>query len=209
MLFRSVLLIKEYPQPSITLIFFAYTFRSIGICCSSSRFSDFAICVGRTGSYGSRDYVAAASRVPQTYVPFIYFAHRFSYNSPEFPQSWTLDDIKKDEGDGGSESEVENDDEPQHAAKTVAPSSLPQKQVSQAYIEFLRFLQLGCSGSPLQGYPTVMIILSTIPSSVRSLFLNTRCSLTSLHNTGYDSLHRCRRSIFASLRILHFFLGSR
>lgn len=91
----------------------------------------------------------------------------FFYNSPEFPQSWTLDNIKKDEGDGGSESEVENDDEPQHAA-----SSLPQKQASQAYREFLQFLQLGCSGSPLQGYPTVMIILSTIPSSVRCLFLN-------------------------------------
>lgn len=95
----------------------------------------------------------------------------FSYNSPEFPQSWTLDDMKKDEGDGGSESEVENDDEPQHAAKTVTPSSSPQRQASQAYLEFLQFLQLGCSGSPLQGYPTVMIILSTIPSSVRYLFL--------------------------------------
>jgi E3 ubiquitin-protein ligase listerin len=99
----------------------------------------------------------------------LYFDHdlKFSYyKSPEFPQSWTLDDIK-DEGDGGSESEVEiDDDEPQHAAKTVTPSSLPQKQ---AYLEFLQFLQLGCSGSPLQGYPTVMIILSTIPSSVRCL----------------------------------------
>jgi hypothetical protein len=106
---------------------------------------------------------------------FILFYSRFTLNflmiSPDFPQSWTLDDIKKDEGDDGSESEVENDDEPQHAAKTVTPSSLPQKQASQAYREFLQFLQLGCSGSPLQGYPTVMIILSTIPSSVRCLFL--------------------------------------
>ena len=114
--------------------------------------------------------MATASCVPQRYVLFI-FAHdlNFSYKSPEFPQSWTLDDIKKDGGDGGSESEVEkDDDEPRQAAKTVTPSSLPQKQASQAYLEFLRFLQLGCSGSPLQGYPTVMIILSTIPSSVRS-----------------------------------------
>ncbi|KIY45151.1 hypothetical protein FISHEDRAFT_49914 [Fistulina hepatica ATCC 64428] len=34
-----------------------------------------------------------------------------------------------------------------------------------AYSDFLRFLQLGCSGSPLQGYPIVIIILSSIPSS--------------------------------------------
>ena len=65
------------------------------------------------------------------------------------------------------------DDEPQHVTKTATSSSLPQNQASQAYLEFLQFLQLGCSGSPLQGYPTVMIILSTIPSSVRSLFLKT------------------------------------
>ena len=165
--------------------------------------------MGRTGSYSSRDYVAAASCIPQTYVPYIYINHNFSYNSPEFPQSWTLDNIKKHEEDGGSESEVENDNEPQHAAKTVTSSSLPQKQASQAYLEFLQFLQLGCSGSPLQGYPTVMIILSTIPSSVRCLFLKPQCSLTSLHNIGYGFLHPCRRNIFASLRILHFFLGSR
>jgi hypothetical protein len=54
--------------------------------------------------------VAATSCVPQTYVPFLYFARDLPQNSPEFPQSWTLDDIKKDEEDGGSESEVENDD---------------------------------------------------------------------------------------------------
>lgn len=37
---------------------------------------------------------------------------------------------------------------------------------SLAYQEFLQFLQLGCSGSPLQGYPTVVIVISTIPSLV-------------------------------------------
>ena len=132
--------------------------------------------------------------------------------SPEYPQSWTLDDIKKDEGDEGSESEVENDDELQHAAKTVTPSSLPQNQSSQVYREFLQFLQLGCSGSPLQGYPTVMIILSTIPSSVRYfLSLNLDARSHRLHNTlaGDDFRHYCRCNILASLRILHFFLGGR
>lgn len=97
---------------------------------------------------------------------------KFSYDSPEFPQSWTLDDsIKYNEEDGGSGSEAESNDESQSVLKTVVPSSFPQKQPSQAYLEFLQFLQLGCSGSPSQGYPTVVIVLSTIPSSVCRLFL--------------------------------------
>lgn len=40
------------------------------------------------------------------------------------------------------------------------------RQNSGAYQEFLQFLELGCSGAPIQGYPTVVIILSTIPPSV-------------------------------------------
>lgn len=35
-----------------------------------------------------------------------------------------------------------------------------------AYREFLQFLELGCSGSPHQGYPAVVVIVSTIPFSV-------------------------------------------
>jgi len=31
----------------------------------------------------------------------------------------------------------------------------------------LQFLELGCGGSPLQGYPAVIVILSSIPPSVR------------------------------------------
>ena len=60
-----------------------------------------------------------------------------------------------------SHSDSEDDDEdahPGHAPKT-----------SLAYTEFLQFLELGCGGSPIHGYPTVVIILSTIPSSVRIL----------------------------------------
>jgi len=39
-------------------------------------------------------------------------------------------------------------------------------QPSEAYREFLQFLELGCAGSPVDGYPTVLVVLSTIPSSV-------------------------------------------
>jgi hypothetical protein len=31
----------------------------------------------------------------------------------------------------------------------------------------LQFLELGCGGSPIQGYSTVILVISSIPSSVR------------------------------------------
>ena len=47
-------------------------------------------------------------------------------------------------------------------------SNKPQPSVdSWPYREFLQFLQLGCRGSPVQGYPTVVVILATIPPEVR------------------------------------------
>ena len=112
--------------------------------------------------------MATASSVPQTYAVFLFFfVHDLPHNnSPEFPQSWTLDDSRKDDEEGGDYgSEPESNDESRHATKTITPHKRP----SQAYLEFLQFLQLGCF-SPLQGYPTVVIIISTIPPSVR-LFL--------------------------------------
>ena len=62
-----------------------------------------------------------------------------------------------------------------------------KKKASGAYQEFLQFLELGCSGSPIQGYPTVVIILSTIPPSVRLLFFLDIVSLTIL--IRYFSIH--------------------
>jgi E3 ubiquitin-protein ligase listerin len=38
---------------------------------------------------------------------------------------------------------------------------------SPGFTDFLQFLELGCGGSPLQGYPAVLVILSSIPPSVR------------------------------------------
>ncbi|KAK0229492.1 hypothetical protein EDD85DRAFT_130041 [Armillaria nabsnona] len=65
--------------------------------------------------------------------------------------AWELADRVSVEGDGSSDEE----DEEQHPPSMARP----------AYDEFLQFLQLGCSGSPIQGYPTMVIIISTIPSS--------------------------------------------
>ena len=62
-----------------------------------------------------------------------------------------------------SEADVAHQHEPDKAIELVPHS--------QAYIEFQQFLQLGCSGSPVQGYPTVVVIISTIPTSVSSFIL--------------------------------------
>lgn len=85
----------------------------------------------------------------------------------EFPSCWDMeltrcygvpqkDQDEDEEDDSDEEGEEEDGQEP--PAETIKPSL--------AYQEFLQFLQLGCSGSPVQGYPTVVIILSTIPSSI-------------------------------------------
>lgn len=69
----------------------------------------------------------------------------------ECPHSWELEVKASQEEDD----EEDDDDSPKHPSTT-----------SGAYAEFLQFLQLGCSGSPVQGYPTVVVILSTMPSSI-------------------------------------------
>ncbi|KAG5352362.1 hypothetical protein C0989_002683 [Termitomyces sp. Mn162] len=85
----------------------------------------------------------------------------------EFPDAWELErahDYAKDE-EGDEDSDSESGDVEPGAEKTAIESGPTVKQ-STAYQEFLRFLELGCSGSSLQGYPTVVIIVSTIPSSI-------------------------------------------
>ena len=64
-----------------------------------------------------------------------------------------------DESDAGGNHEVEDDVDPddKHTNKTGH---------SSAYQEFLQFLQLGCYGSPTQGYPAIILVLSSIPSTV-------------------------------------------
>ncbi|PBK68595.1 hypothetical protein ARMSODRAFT_958257 [Armillaria solidipes] len=66
--------------------------------------------------------------------------------------AWELADRVSVEGDGSSDEEDEE--------------RRPPLKARPVYDEFLQFLQLGCSGSPIQGYPTVVIIISTIPSSI-------------------------------------------
>jgi len=97
-----------------------------------------------------RKHVAAVTQVHHWYVASSLFAPAFIV-SPEYPQCWELDARFRPDADG-SESESEAD------------SCLPP---SISYKGFLRFLELGCRGSPRQSYPAIVIVLSTIPNSVR------------------------------------------
>lgn len=63
--------------------------------------------------------------------------------------------------DDESDDENDSDDE--------EPKTNPAPVTSKAFQEFLLFLELGCLDSPLQGYPPVLIVLSTIPPFVRFL----------------------------------------
>jgi len=73
--------------------------------------------------------------------------------SLEYPRCWEFDAHFRPDADG-LESESEAD---------------PGLPPSIAYKDFLRFLELGCRGSPKQGYPALVLVLSTISHSVRFL----------------------------------------
>ncbi|KAH7921570.1 hypothetical protein BV22DRAFT_1096259 [Leucogyrophana mollusca] len=87
----------------------------------------------------------------------------------EFPSAWVLDAAydpnKQDDDESDSDGE---DGEVQGKEESTFPRGPSSEGQSQAYREFLQFLELGCAGSPVEGYPMVVIILSTIPSSIIS-----------------------------------------
>ena len=97
----------------------------------------------------------------------------------EFPAAWTLAGAyesvigESNDDEDGSDSEYseggvgdETLDENTHdMAKGPIKDAKPA-----AYADFLQFLQLGCNGSPVQGYPVVVIVLSTLSSPVSSAY---------------------------------------
>ena len=83
---------------------------------------------------------------------FVFVFGRRTHRAQEFPDAWALSGTY--ESDDGEDSEPDNEG-------PIKPA---------AYADFLQFLQLGCSGSPIQGYPIVVIVLSTLSSPVSSFF---------------------------------------
>ena len=97
----------------------------------------------------------------------------------EFPNAWELEralndnddnnETKGDEPDPDLDSDGEEcDTEDTNTKAKKLPPARAQSSLRPlcAYEEFLRFLESGCAGSPLQGYPAVIVVVSTIPSSV-------------------------------------------
>ncbi|PFH48098.1 hypothetical protein AMATHDRAFT_66268, partial [Amanita thiersii Skay4041] len=78
----------------------------------------------------------------------------------DYPTCWELERRKKS---GGLEFEGEESGSESESADTPLSGG---DGSPAAYKEFLLFLESGCAGSPLQGYPTILIILSTIPNSI-------------------------------------------
>ena len=83
----------------------------------------------------------------------------------EHPNAW-LFEAEGDKEDEDEDDESDHDDDDAAKPPPSRPSTTALTSPSEAYTEFLQFLATGCSGSPTQGYPTVILILSTIPSSV-------------------------------------------
>jgi hypothetical protein len=91
--------------------------------------------------------------------------------SAEFPQAWDIEVASEDnkhEDAAANESASDDDAEEDNAAISTIKATAQHQKRSLAYQEFLQFLELGCSGSPREGYPSVVVILSTIPSHVCS-----------------------------------------
>ncbi len=74
---------------------------------------------------------------------------------------------ENDENESDDESSEEDEDGSKDEEGSVHSEETGDKSLTPGYSAFLEFLKLGCSGTPLQGYQTVVVIISTIPPSVR------------------------------------------
>ncbi len=86
----------------------------------------------------------------------------------EFPRAWGIGaafGIPKATESDSDEEDDDSDTKDNSKQKPVAP--VVQGGQSPGFADFLQFLELGCGGLPLQGYPAVLAFLHSIPSSIR------------------------------------------
>ncbi|VDB92351.1 unnamed protein product [Peniophora sp. CBMAI 1063] len=89
----------------------------------------------------------------------------------EFPAAWELEAVDRHEHDRDHESDHEEEqsdeeDENSEEPRPITHGSPSATTAPKAFSDFLQFLELGCAGAPVQGYPTILIILTTIPTSI-------------------------------------------
>jgi hypothetical protein len=92
----------------------------------------------------------------------------------DYPRAWEIDtafDPRK-ANQSGSDEEVDDGSSAEEEANVqVVPTHVGKDRRSPGFVDFLQFLEVGCGGSPSQGYPAVIVILSSIPPSVGTLLL--------------------------------------
>ena len=103
---------------------------------------------------------------------FCRYQYQSTHYAADFPRTWEIDaafDPQKANQSGSDEEDDDSSGEEEINAQTV-PTQVSKDLRSPGFADFLQFLELGCGGSPLQGYPAVIVILSSIPPSVRVHF---------------------------------------
>ena len=93
---------------------------------------------------------------------------RGAHQAADYPRAWEIDtafDPQK-ANQSGSDEEDDGSSVEEEANVQAVPTQVGKDRRSPGFASFLQFLELGCGGSPLQGYPAVIIILSSIPPSV-------------------------------------------
>jgi len=99
------------------------------------------------------------------------YQYQNAHCAADFPRAWEIDvafDCQKAKGSGSGEEDDGSSAEEEPNFQTTS-TKVAKDLLSPGFSDFLQFLELGCGGSPLQGYPAVIIILSSIPPSVRIL----------------------------------------
>ncbi|KAJ8701214.1 hypothetical protein PTI98_000027 [Pleurotus ostreatus] len=101
-----------------------------------------------------------------------------------FPEAWELEarfattstTVTAGEGDTlgmGEGSGDEGEEEEEEGEPPPPPPPIPQPSAqsdspppSAGYLSFLHFIERGCAGAPVQGYPAVLVVFATVPLSI-------------------------------------------
>lgn len=91
-----------------------------------------------------------------------------------FPEVWNTEPIELSpratsaQDDSDDDDDVSGKDAAEMHTEQGARSDFTTTCGRLAFTDFLHFLELGCQGSAIQSYPTIVIVLSTIPESIFS-----------------------------------------
>ena len=119
--------------------------------------------------------------------------YQSAHYAADYPRAWEIDtafDPRK-ANQSGSDEEDDGSSAEEEANVQAVPTQVGKDRRSAGFEDFLQFLELGCGGSPLQGYPAVIVILSSIPPSV-----------------GIDPLPTCYHSINTGFDVPQILLHS-